>query len=72
MILLVTWVGAGWVRAAFRPGNAGFVIFNFLNRRLRPVLVGMIMLTGALAALLIIGPALIVAVPEWLDAAPGC
>ena len=66
VILLVTWVGAGWVRAAFRPSSVGFVIFNFLNRRLRSVLLGVIMLTGVLAALLIIGPALIVAVPDWL------
>jgi hypothetical protein len=66
VILLVTWVGAGWVRAAFRPSSVGFVIFNFLNRRLRSVLLGVILLTGVLAALVIIGPALIVAVPDWL------
>ena len=66
VILLVTWVGAGWVRAAFKPSGVGFMIFNFLNRRLRSVLFGVIMLTGVLAALLIIGPALIVAVPDWL------
>ena len=67
VILLVTWVGAGWVRAAFRPTSVGFVIFNFLNRRLRAVLFGVIMLTGVLAALLIIGPALVAAVPDWLE-----
>ena len=64
--VLLLWIGSGWVRAALQPKTPSFALFNFLNRHLRGVLYGLVILTVVLGLTLVVTPALITALPGWL------
>ena len=65
--VLLIWVAAGWVRGALKPETPRIRLAKWLNRRLRPLLLGLVLLTALLALMLLGIPALIANLPIWLE-----
>jgi hypothetical protein len=65
--VLLLWVAAGWVRGALQPKTARADFAKWINRRLRPLLFGLVLLTALLAFGLLGIPVLIRNLPAWLD-----
>jgi hypothetical protein len=65
--VLLIWVAAGWVRGALKPQTYRLRLAEWLNRRLRPLLFGLVLLTALLAVILLGIPALIANLPIWLE-----
>ena len=66
-VVLLLWVAAGWVRGALQPETPPFRLAKCINRRLRPLLLGLVLLTALLALMLLGIPALITKWPIWLE-----
>jgi hypothetical protein len=65
--VLLLWVAAGWVRGALQPKTPRADFAKWINRRLRPLLFGLVLLTALLAPGLLGIPVLIRNLPAWLD-----
>jgi hypothetical protein len=65
--VLLIWVAAGWVQGALRPNTPRFRLAVWLNRRLRTILFGLVLLTALLAVMLLGIPVLITNLPIWLE-----
>lgn len=68
-VCLLAWVGAGWVRAAFRPGSRPHTLVVQLNRHGRNVVLGLLALTAVLAVGLLLIPTLVAALDTVFDEA---
>ena len=67
VVMLFVWVGAGWARAAFKPGNRSFKIAQAINSHGRSAVFGLVALVLALAVVLLVAPALVAVVPGAVD-----
>jgi hypothetical protein len=65
-LVLLVWVGSGWIRAGCQPDSLWQRIFDWLYSHLRLPMMSLLGITIALALLLVVGPLLVVAVPGWL------
>jgi hypothetical protein len=65
-LVLLVWVGSGWIRAGCQPGTLWQRIFDWLYSHLRLPMMSLFGIAVALALVLVVGPLLVVAVPGWL------
>jgi hypothetical protein len=65
--VLLLWVAAGWVRGALQPETPRFRLARWINRGMRPLLLGLVLLTALLAVMLLGIPVLIANLPIWLE-----
>lgn len=67
VIILLVWVGAGWARAAFKPGSGLFKLAQTVNGHGRSAVFGLLALVVTLAVVLLVSPFLVAVLPQVLD-----
>lgn len=63
VVALLVWVGAGWARAAFKPGNRPFEIAQAINGHGRSAVFGLVALVLLLTVVLLVAPVLVAVLP---------